>query len=269
MTTRLSVGLVTYRPHMQMLADALSSLHVAVQLAQHAGLLGDTRLVIIDNGNDEGLLALAHQTGWPDAELISGHGNVGFGSGHNLALNEDVGDLHLVLNPDIDLEPEAMVNALRFMNSHPECGILSPVIRDKNGAWAYLCKRYPSVLDLFLRGFMPGAVKKLFARRLARYEMADFSNADVLWDPPIVSGCFMLCRSELLRKLAGFDPRYFLYFEDFDLSLRAAKHARIAAVSAVRVTHYGGDASRKGWRHIRMFGASAWRFFSTHGWRIA
>ncbi|KUE80788.1 hypothetical protein ATO46_14560 [Aeromonas schubertii] len=98
--------------------------------------------------------------------------------------------------------------------------------------------------------------------------MADqLNNRDMLWDPPIVSGCFMLFRTDVLQQLGGFDPRFFLYFEDFDISLRAGKISRIAYVPQVKVVHHGGHASRKGWRHIWMFGRSMVTFFNIHGWR--
>jgi GT2 family glycosyltransferase len=93
------------------------------------------------------------------------------------------------------------------------------------------------------------------------------NDRDVVWDPPIVSGCFMLFRTALLKGLAGFDPRYFLYFEDYDLSLRAHEHARVVYTPAVRVLHHGGGASRKGSKHIQMFVSSAFKFFNRFGWK--
>jgi GT2 family glycosyltransferase len=115
---------------------------------------------------------------------------------------------------------------------------------------------------------LPGSIRKLFAKRLARYEMRDLINdRDVVWDPPIVSGCFMLFRTEVLKRLTGFDPRYFLYFEDYDLSLRTHELARVVYAPAVRVLHHGGGAARKGSAHIRMFAASAFKFFNRFGWK--
>lgn len=263
----LSVSVVTYHPPMPMLADTLTTLRGAVEQARLGGVLGQVDLALVDNGDDPGLLELAHSAGWPEVRVVSGQGNVGFGRGHNLALAGEVKGLHLILNPDVELAQDSLLNAVRFMAEHPDCGLLSPAVRGKEGSCGFLCKRYPTLLDLFLRGFMPMRIRRLFSARLKRYEMDDCADREVLWDPPIVSGCFMLVRGSLLRELGGFDARYFLYFEDFDFSLKAARCSRLAAVRAVGIAHHGGDAARKGWAHVRMFCTSAWKFFSRHGWR--
>ncbi|MXN60964.1 glycosyltransferase [Burkholderia pseudomallei] len=200
--------------------------------------------------------------------IITGHGNVGYGRGHNLAIAEARSRLHLVLNPDIDLEPHTFVTAREFFDAHPDAGLLAPRIADGAGGIQYLCRRYPTVLDLFARGFLPASMRRPLSKRLAHYEMRDvIGDASVVWEPPIVSGCFMLFRTGVLKRLGGFDPRYFLYFEDYDLSLRTHEFARVGYVPAMRVLHHGGGASRKGFAHIRMFAASAYRFFNRFGWR--
>lgn len=174
-----------------------------------------------------------------------------------------------MLNPDIDLDGDALAAGLAFFDAHSDTGLLTPWIGDDRGQQQYLCRRYPSLLDLFVRGFLPARLRRLFARRLAAYEMRDqIDGKNVRWDPPIVSGCFMLFRTEVLKKLGGFDPRYFLYFEDYDLSLRTHDVARVAYVPSVRVIHHGGGASRKGFAHIRMFAASAFKFYNRFGWRL-
>nr|WP_309774009.1 glycosyltransferase family 2 protein [Caballeronia sp. LZ025] len=234
-----------------------------------ADLSASAPLYLINNGTDEGfnLSEVAGKTRL-QTHVIEGQGNVGYGRGHNLAIERMSSRYHLILNPDIELDVDALTHALAFMDVHPEVGLLSPQIIEDDGSRQYLCRRYPTVFDLFVRGFLPRSLRKPFERRLARYEMRDvIGEKNIVWDPPIVSGCFMLFRTEVLKKLNGFDPRYFLYFEDYDLSLRAHDVARVAYVPSVRVLHHGGDAAGKGWTHIKLFIASAYKFFNRFGWK--
>jgi GT2 family glycosyltransferase len=84
-------------------------------------------------------------------------------------------------------------------------------------------------------------------------------------DIEIASGCFMFFRKQALVFVKGFDQKYFLYFEDFDLCLRLRKQWKIAYLPNVKISHFGGNASRKGWRHTVFFIESALFFFKNHG----
>ncbi len=245
----------------------------ALSYARRYGNLTLVKLILVHNGPDT---AYPHE--WQplldqwikqadSVELLSNHGNIGYGAGHNLALDNAKSDFHLVLNPDVLLEKDALLHACEFMVSHPEVGLLTPAAQDRDGYRQYLCKRYPTLLDLLLRGFAPGFLKRFFQKRLHDYELRDKVGNRVLWDVPIVSGCFMLFRHLALLRLGGFSPAYFMYFEDFDISLRAAKIVRTVYVPSVRITHFGGHAAHKGWRHIALFSRSAVAFFKTHGWK--
>ncbi|KVV37267.1 glycosyl transferase [Burkholderia territorii] len=269
--TRLSISVVVFRPDVEALIGTLDTLRNAIlTLNGKKGASGAT-IFLVDNG---GLPEVRNtiqslQAVGVDVAILTGHGNVGYGPGHNRALSSIDSRYHLVLNPDVDIEPNALVNAIAFLDDHREVGLLAPRIDDEHGALQHLCRRFPNLLDLAVRGFMPVPWRKSFRRRLAHYEMRDVINdRDIVWDPPIVSGCFMLFRTEVLKKLGGFDPRYFLYFEDYDLSLRTHDIARVAYVPSVRVIHHGGGASRKGFAHIRMFVASAFKFYNRFGWRL-
>ena len=273
---RLRISIVSYASNEAQLGKTLATLLDACRPPLATGRLSAIDILLVDNGPQatEGPklgrllaeLAARAPSGVHMALLGSGR-NIGFGGGHNLTFETGACEFHLVLNPDVEVAAEALGAALEFMDAHPECGILVPAIAGDGGEPQYLCKRYPSVLDLLLRGFAPRWLRALFARRLAHYEMRDLIADVPVWQPPIVSGCFMLLRAPLLEQLRGFDSRYFLYFEDFDLSLRAARHTRIAYVPAVRVVHHGGYAASKGLRHILLFARSAVTFFNSYGWR--
>jgi GT2 family glycosyltransferase len=269
----LSAAIVTYRSDARLLGRALASLAAAIESARAAGQVGEAQVFIVDNGPEAEraplVAALAH---WPAEvgrlELVAGHGNVGYGRANNLVLPRLASDLHLVLNPDVELEHDALANACAALLRHPEVGLLAPAVVGDDGAPQYLCKRYPSVWVLFLRGFAPRFLRERFAAALHRYEMRDAIGGEFLGGVPLASGCFMLLRTPLLARLGGFDPRYFMYFEDYDLSLRVAREAVVAYEPSARIVHHGGEAARKGWRHVAWFARSAWRFFARHGWKI-
>lgn len=266
----LLVSIVLFNPEIALLSTVLNKLSDALDLASSQNL--STKLIVIDNSiipSERIKDYIGSIRCFESIQYISCIDNPGFGIAHNQAIQySDDLRYHLILNPDLEISPDALKNALEFMERHPECGLLTPFATWADGEVQRLCKGYPTVFDLLLRGFAPAFVKRLFQTRLAKYEMADqLNNHDVLWDPPIVSGCFMLFRTDVLQQLEGFDPRFFLYFEDFDISLRAGRISRIAYVPQVKVVHHGGHASRKGWRHIWMFGRSMVTFFNIHGWR--
>jgi GT2 family glycosyltransferase len=271
---KFSAAIVTYRPDRGLLERGLRSLATAIVAAREAGLVSKAAVYVVDNGPDEALPAVKQALhAFPreagHIELVHGQGNVGYGSANNLVLPRLVSEYHLILNPDVELAPDALVASLRALQADGEVGIVAPAVRGADGERQYLCKRYPTVWVLFLRGFAPRIGRLFFRRSLDRYEMRDLPPDEPFAPVPLASGCFMLARTPLLKRLNGFDPGYFMYFEDYDLSLRAGRESKVAYVPQARIVHHGGEASRKGVKHIKWFLKSARRFFATHGWKIA
>ena len=273
----LQISIVTYRPNLRLLERALHKLELAIGAARAHGSLQSVHLALIDNSEDPTIARRVFEMGkmrFDDSGvkliLRQGHANIGYGAAHNLVLHGTGSDYHLVMNPDIEVATDALDRAIRWLDEHPEVGALSPLVRGPDGRRHYLCKRYPAVLDLFLRGFVPRAVHPLFRRRLHHYEMRDLVDVKPprdVYGVPALSGAFMIVRREAIDRTGGFDPSFFLYFEDYDWSLRLARVTTTAYVPSVRVIHYGGNAARKGVRHIQWFLKSGWRFYRKHGWK--
>jgi len=268
---RLSISIVTYRTSEAMLEQCVASLALSVERARDAGLASEADLFVIDNGAPSDPAPRVDASAWRHGapRVMHGHGNLGYGGAHNLVLEALRSDVHIVMNPDVEVDPEAVGAALTALGSHPRIGLVAPDVYDARGERQYLCKRYPSVWVLFLRGFAPAFLRRRFQDAIDRYEMRDTIGERFVEGIPLASGCFMAIRTPLFVRLAGFDARYFMYFEDYDLSLRLATHAALAYSPEARIVHHGGGASAKGWRHMRWFVGSAWRFFSRHGWKIA
>ena len=276
MPAALSASIVTHAPDPVLLGQTLDSLRRALHVAYTRGMLVHADVSVIDNGPGEvwrePLRSLLARTfaglPWTGAEVVTGHGNIGYGRGHNLALLRSGPDYHLVLNPDVMMEEDALCEALSFMQSHRDVDLLAPLVVGSDGRVQYSCKRYPALVDLALRGFAPQPVKRLFRARLERYEMKRETDSGRPFDTPLASGCCMFLRCAVAVANGGFRDDFFMYFEDFDLSLRLGKHGRLVCVPQVRIVHYGGNAADKGGTHIRMFLRSAVTFFSRYGWKL-
>ncbi len=282
----LGVSIVSFHTPRRQLLGLLESLAFACERARAKLPLEQVRISIIDNSvdgephqeqfspGDMRELATSSRLNGCELRLLHGHGNIGYGAAHNLAIRqyhsenaaETRPEYHLLLNPDVEFDPDALAAGLAYLSENPQAVLVSPAA-SRNGEPQYLCKRYPSLLLLFLRGFAPAFLRAPFARRLAQYEMRDLPGDRPSSGIPIASGCCMLCRSDALGEIGGFDEGFFLYFEDFDLSLRLGRVGRLAHLPAMRIRHEGGGAAGKGLRHIFLFCRSAWRFFHRHGWK--
>lgn len=270
---QLTVSIVVYSLNEAILLGVLRDLRTAINSARQAGELSNANMTLVDNGQQQGALEALATTVFADqpVEIVSGHGNIGYGRAHNLIINTDEPaspeDCYLILNPDVYLHADALTVGLKHLRKHPASVAVTPSIMDDAGHRQSGCKRYPSVLDFVLRGFAPAPVKRRFSQRLRQYEMLDLPHDEPSDNIPIISGCFMLFRHAQLKQLQGFDPGYFLYFEDFDLAIRARALGTLTYLPTMQIRHLGGHSARKGWRHIGMFIWSALQFYKVHGWR--
>jgi GT2 family glycosyltransferase len=267
----ISISIVLYEPNKVLFEDLLFSLKIAINIARECAVLNQVQLYIIDNTSPHKITDLHpslikyYQTPQNTFKLQRNSKNSGYGLAHNLAIFQSTMDYHLILNPDIILHKAALQEAILFMQTHPNIIYLTPNARDQWKNKQYLCKIYPTLFDLFLRGFASDRIKTYYSQRLASYEMRGKTEDRIRENILIASGCFMFFRCHKLQKLGAFSARYFLYFEDFDLSLRC--HSAIAYVPQVKITHYGGHSAKKGIKHIFFFIRSAWIFFHCYGWR--
>ena len=193
--------------------------------------------------------------------------NAGYGAGHNYAISEFPGQFHLILNPDVEVDEKAIELLLGAMKADSNIALLAPLGFNSIGEPEFLAKAYPSVSVLGLRAFAPRWLKTHYAHAMARYELRDVADQPIMRPVTLASGCCMFVRRDVFDKVGGFDESYFLYFEDYDLSLKMAQHGVVMEHRGARIMHHGGNAARKGWRHRWWFVSGARRFFNCWGWK--
>jgi len=270
----MTISIVIYRTPIELIIRCLTSIFQAIRYYKDVESSLDVEIYIINNGSEcldielrkSEIYELLRLMGCV-TQIIEGHGNIGYGAAHNLTLEKGLGDFQILMNPDVRLAQDSIMRGVQFLRSNPDTIAISPSQLTSEGERLPLSKRYPSVFDLFLRGFGLDWLKNQFRSRLNNYEMKDLDIHSPTKDVPLISGCYMLCRRSALRQVAGFDERYFLYFEDFDLSLRLGLIGKLAIVPGMSIEHDGGESAKKGLKHIFLFLHSAYKFFSTHGWK--
>ncbi|MEZ5653642.1 MAG: glycosyltransferase family 2 protein [Burkholderiaceae bacterium] len=279
----LDVAVVSHHSHGPTLLATLEALAQA-SARWHTACGATVQVVLLDNsdaGTDAERLrtvvaTLAPRAGFACALHVAGR-NLGYGAGNNLALEQAAlsaraaglasgDDYVLVLNPDVRMAPDALLTATAHLAVTPAAALLVPRALDAHGRDLHLAHRYPDPWVFLLRGAGPAWLRTRERARLDRYEIRDRPIDRPHTVTVCASGCFLLLRADTWRTLGGFDPRYFLYFEDYDFSCRALALGHIDYRPEVRILHDGGHAARKGWRHRRLFMRSALRFFRTWGW---
>lgn len=193
--------------------------------------------------------------------------NMGYGSAHNVAIRESIYDdvpFHLVMNSDIIISDDTLPCLLAFISEHAEVGMVMPKIVSATGELQYLCKLLPTPMDVFGRRFLP---KAWMQRRNARYELRQFGY-DRMMNVPYLSGCFMLLRTEAVRKARLFDERFFMYPEDMDLTRRIHRDYLTVYFPHTKVVHYHAKASYRNAKMLWIHMVNMCKYFNKWGWWV-
>ena len=186
----------------------------ALRCIQNADL--EVTVYLCDNSPEE-MTAERLKWAFPGVIVLPQEKNIGFGRANNAVLPLLESKYHLLLNPDVSFEPSLLTRMIRHMEEHPNIAILTPRVLNEDGTEQYLPKKRISVHYL-LGGLLEG-FGGVFLRWRKEFTMAD-THVQVPTPVEFATGCFLLIRTEIFRKLNGFDPRFFLYQEDSDLSRR-------------------------------------------------
>lgn len=220
-------------------------------------------LFIVDNAPGD---AICQRLQWqcPGVQYRAQAKNLGYGAGNNAVIPELRSQYHLICNPDVTFNSALLGKMIRYMELNRDCAILTPRVLNPDGTEQFLPKRAPT-----MRYLLGGKLEKLpgpFAKWRSEYTLRD-TPIDAPTCVEFATGCFLLIRTGLLRQLEGFDPRFFLYHEDSDLSRRALRFGTIVYHPDFCVTHNWTRASSKeagsAFQHIK----SSVKYFNKWGWK--
>lgn len=178
-------------------------------------------VVVWDNASSDGSAEAIGQA-YPNIELVAHDENIGFAEANNRVAAVAQTQWLLLLNPDTETHPNAIENLLRFGKANPQAGIVGGRTVFPDGSLnPASCWTKSTPWSLFCSAF--GLSRLLPNSALFNSEAIGGWKRDSVREVDIVVGCFFLIKRSLWNRLGGFDSKYFMYGEEADMCLRAAK----------------------------------------------
>ncbi|MBY0243936.1 MAG: glycosyltransferase family 2 protein [Campylobacterales bacterium] len=212
----------------------------SIQNSVFSGFVLD-RIIVVDNASFDNSLSLLPQ--WEKLSIIKSSSNLGFGKACNLGAKQSTGNLVLFLNPDTQLMPDSLDQAIsKFIaiNSTSKYGVLGVQLRYENGAIQKSCANF-FTLSRYISESL--GFSKFFPN--SGIHQVNFSHNESRYVEHVI-GAFYLMNKEVFNSVGGFDEDYFVYFEDLDLSYRLYKLGyKSYFYTGTHVMHVGGGCSQQ------------------------
>jgi len=210
-------------------------------------------VIVVDNASaDSGESRILKA--FPEVRWIANTENIGFGRANNQGFEAAKGTYTLILNPDTVVQEDTLEVCIDYLKSHPEVGGLG--IKGIDGTGQFLPESKRGLPTPMTALWKITGLSRIFTKSsfFARYHMGHL-DPDGNHKVDILVGCFMMVPTALLREVGGFDPRYFMYGEDIDLSYELLKTGHENHyISDSQIIHYKGESTKRGsLNYVKMF----------------
>lgn len=225
----------------------------------------DFRLYVVDNASPDGCgqRLAATDFGDPRAEILCLPENLGFGKGHNAVLDRLDSDVHFILNPDIQLTGDTLTALADWLLARPDAVMATPQLYFPDGRIQHLPRRKPTPWLLLARQLAP-RLGGPFAKADRHYTMQD-EDLSVARPIEFCTGSFAAIRTDVFKKIGGFDPGYFMYVEDADLTQKALACGGVWLVPQFSAIHAWHREPMRDAGKFRMQLVSMGRYFKKWG----
>ena len=199
-------------------------------------------------------------------EYVFNPSNPGFGAAHNIAIKSSISigaKFHFVINPDIYFIEDVITPMVSYMAKDKKIGMMMPQILNLDGTVQNLPKLLPSPLSILLRKLKKPI--KMYQNFITRYELRNVPEK-MIYNAPILSGCFTLLNLEAIKKVGTYDDKFFMYFEDWDLSRRMHQQYKTICFPLVSVYHGYESGANRSSKLFKIFIESAITYFNKWGW---
>ncbi|MBR6278473.1 MAG: glycosyltransferase family 2 protein [Bacteroidales bacterium] len=200
----------------------------------------DTEVVVADNNSSDNSLLLL-KNDFKEVKVIKLDKNYGFALGYNKALAQITDSEYFVLcNSDVLLKSDAVGPIIKLMDSDKEIAACCPKIKSlKNPEMFEYAGAAGGFIDKYGYPFCKGRILNNLEQDLGQYN----ENSQVFW----ASGAFLVIRSDVFKKIGGFDEEFFAHMEEIDLCWRVKNQGyKIMYCADSEVFHLGGGTLEQG-----------------------
>jgi len=189
-----------------------------VQALQAQTIAEQIEILVIDNHSQDDSIGVLHNRlhHTKRVRIIETPENLGYGRGNNFAEKYAQGTYIFIINPDNTLEPSGLEQLVRLLESDESIGIVAPALVHGDGTRRDSFRRFPSPWDVVIKRTW---LQRPFSDRLRTY-LRSGEDVHEPTETDWVVGTGLLLRRSFFVKLGGFDPRFFLFFDDIDLCRR-------------------------------------------------
>jgi GT2 family glycosyltransferase len=220
-------------------------------------------VIVSDNGSTDGSVEKIRAQ-FPAVRVVENRANLGFAKGNNAGIREACGEYVLILNPDTIIHDGSLDRWVEFADQHTEAGAFGCRVHNPDGSYQRSARPFPTISRYLVAAFGLRFLGHLKHAVLSdEYEgWKGDTEREVDWQ----SGCCVMLRGDLLRKLGGFDEQFFYQFEEVDLCRRVwGAGFRIRFTPEVSITHLGGQSvSRFPVRFAIEVCRNGYRYFYKH-----
>ncbi len=228
-------------------------------------------IVMVDNASGDGSFEIMQEAtkGWDRVRVVQSGHNGGFGAGNNAGMRAGLSDgtspdYVYILNSDAFPAPVAISSLLAHLENTPEAGLAGSYMHGSDGAAHVTCFRFPSIVGEFEGAARMGPVSRILKRHIVPLPVPE-ATRPVNW----VAGASLMIRQDVLDQIGGFDEQFFLYFEETDLCLRAARAGwQTHFVRKSEIEHIGSvSTGMKTWARVPDYWFASRRhyFVKNHG----
>lgn len=205
-----------------------------------SSLENDLEVIVVDNCSQDRTKEIIREN-FPKVKFLENPSNLGFAKANNRGVRAAKGKYILLLNPDTVVREGSIEKMSRFMDTHPDVGVIGPRLLNPGGSVQPSCREFPSYKNIL---FELTGIPRIFPN-LSLWRMGYF-NHNTLREVDQPMGACLLIRREVLKEVGGFDESFPIFMNDVDLCYRIKRRGwKVLFFPEAEVFHLKGKSTQR------------------------